>query len=180
MLAPLRDYPPKYPKLSLLLCPTKEHHLGRLAVEVYPDGPEYERARLITSEDTNAKHLLDVFTSIDINSTDARNGCRNFVDHLYWHKPQLAVLGSQIEGLLDDHPSKPVCPFGLSQLFHSVGNYVEERRLLIHVLRHHKEYGDGSRVAETSLFLGGTNCLLGLHEEGISQKRHRKFTHCTM
>ena len=73
------------------------------------------------SEDVNIEHLLDVFTSIDANSGDVWNACAYFMNHLYWHKKRLVVLGPKIERLADNHYLKPVCLFQLSQLFRSIG-----------------------------------------------------------
>ena len=112
MLAPLRDYlRPKDPALSPLLCATKERYFSRLSVDVDPGHPGFEEARWIVSEDTNVEHLLDVFTSIDASSGGAWDACGPFMKHLYWHKPRLTVLGPRIEGLPDNHRSKPQCLF---------------------------------------------------------------------
>jgi len=87
--------------------------------------PGFGEAQWITSEDVNVEHLLDVFTAIDANSENIWVACANFMCHLFWHKPQLVVLGPKIERLLDNHPSKPHCLYHLSQLFGSGGNQVE-------------------------------------------------------
>jgi hypothetical protein len=132
MLAPLRDYfYPKDPKASPLFCTTKERYFDRLPVGVYPGRPGYEEAQWITSEDSNAEHLLDVYTTTDANANHVWDVYGYFMEHTYWHKPRLAVLGSKIIGLSDDHPSKPRCLFHLSRLFYSVGNIAERKRLLI-------------------------------------------------
>ena len=73
MLAPLRDYLcPKEPALSPLIQTAKDHYLTRLSVETNPGDPGFEEARWITSEDVNVEHLLDSFTSIDMDSDDTR------------------------------------------------------------------------------------------------------------
>ena len=126
MLAPLRDYlRPEDPMSSPLLCATKELYFSRLSVYVNPGEPGFEKARWIIPEGVNVEHLLDVFTSIDAGSVDVWNACYNFMEHLYWHKARLVMLGPKIEGLPDVHPSKPGCLGYLSLLFDAVGNYVE-------------------------------------------------------
>ena len=93
----------------------------------------------------NIEHLLDVFTSIDPNSKKIWNACAKFMNHLYWHKPRLVVLGPKIEVLLDDYPSKARCLQGLSQLFRMVGNQVERKKLLTRALKLFREQGDDNR-----------------------------------
>ena len=118
MLAPLRDHLcPNEPKSSPLFCATKECYFDRLSVGVYPGKPGFDEARWITSEDINAEHLLDIFTAVDANSENIWNVCSYFMEHLRWHKPRLVVLGPEVEGLPDDHPSRPRCLFELSALF---------------------------------------------------------------
>jgi hypothetical protein len=107
MLAPLRDYLcPKDPRSSPLLCTAKECYFARLSADIHPGRPGFEESRWITSEDVNVEHLLDVFTSIDADSEDAWDTCSRFMNHLFWHKPRLVMLGPKIEALPDDHPSK--------------------------------------------------------------------------
>jgi hypothetical protein len=116
MLAPLRDYlSPKDPRSSPLLCATKEHYFTRMSAIVDPDKPNFEETQWITSEDVNVEHLLDIFTTIDGNSDDIWKACTNFMMHLYWHKNRPIALKSKIEGLPDDHNSKP----GVYLSFHS-------------------------------------------------------------
>ena len=170
MLAPLRDYLcPKDPMSSQSLCTTKDRYFSRLAVDVYPSSPGFEESRWIRSEDVNIEHLLDVFTTIDVNSGDAWNACACFMNHIYWHKPRLVMLGPKIEGLPDNHPSKPQCLLGLSRLLDSVGNYVETKRLLAHTLRLSRERGDETRAARTLISLAEANWELYLPEEGVQQ-----------
>ncbi|KAF9642816.1 TPR-like protein, partial [Thelephora ganbajun] len=170
MLAPLRDYlSPKGPGFSPLLHTTKGHYFRKLSVEVDPSGPGFEETRWITSEDVNVEHLLDVFTSVDANSDGVWRACAHFMEHLYWHRPRLIVLGPKVEGLPDSHPSKPECLVQLSRLFWSVGNRAEDKRLLIHTLKLWRERGDDFEVAETLRFLSKANRYLALYEEGISQ-----------
>jgi len=170
MLAPLRDHLcPKDPNSSPLLCATKKNYFARLSLTVDPDEPGFEEARWITSEDVNAEHLLDVFTSIDAESEDTWNTCASFMQHLYWYKQRLVVLGPKIEGLGDDHPSKPRCLVELSRLFESVGNEMERKRLLIRALELYRERGDDDQVAHTLRRLSDANRLLHLYKEGVRQ-----------
>jgi tetratricopeptide (TPR) repeat protein len=172
MLAPLRDYlRPEDPTSSPLLRTTKECYFRCLSVFVDPDSPGYEEARWITSEDVNVEHLLDVFTSIDANSDDIWEACADFMGHLYWHKPRLVVLGPKIEGLPDNHPSKPKCLFQLSRLFDVVGNHSEHKRLLVHTLKLWRERRNDCQVAVTLRFLANTNRRLNLFKEGIRQAK---------
>jgi hypothetical protein len=109
MLAPLRDHlSPKDPKTSPLLCATKEHYFTRMSVDIDPDKPNFGESQWITSEDVNVEHLLDVFTTIDADSDSVWDACANFMDHLYRHKQRLTILKAKIEGLPDDHRSKPM------------------------------------------------------------------------
>ena len=168
MLAPLRGYlRPKDPTSSPLLHTTKEHYFRRLAVTVNPGQPGFKEAQWIRSEDVNVEHLCDVFTSMDVDSVEVWTGCTDFMRHLHWHKPRLVGLGPKIEGLPDDHPSKPRCLFELSRLLHSVGNFAEQKRLLTHALKVWRERGKQYQVAEALRFLSGANGELGLHKEGI-------------
>ena len=170
MLAPLRDYLyPKDTKSPPLLCTTKEHYFSRLSVHVDPGYPDFEEARWITSEDVNVEHLLDVFTSTDTSSGDVWEVCAHFIEHLYWYKPRLVMLGPKIERLPDDHRSKPECLFQLSRLFDSAGRYAEGKQLLVHALKLWRERGDDFRVALTLRFLCNANRMLGLHKEGIQR-----------
>ena len=172
MLAPLRDYfRPKDPMSSPPLRKAKKCYFSRLSVCIEPDEPNFEAARWITSEDVNIEHLLDVFTTIDPNSSEVWRVCRHFMQYLHWHKPRLVMLGPKIEGLLDTHRSKPKCLYELSWLFGSVGNRMEHKRLLIHTLKLWRERGNERWIALTLRSLSDTNRLLGLHEEGIQQMK---------
>ena len=108
----------------------------------------------------NVEYLPDVFTTIDANSSSVWDVCTYFISHLAWHKKRLTILGPKIEGLPDDHRSKPSCLFELSRLFHSVGNYMERKRLLTRAL---------TLWREPSRFLSETNWYLGLYEGGIKR-----------
>jgi len=170
MLGPLRDYLcPKDPKSSPLLCATKERYFSRLPTRVDPDRPGSGEGQWITSEDVNVEHLLDVFTTTDVNSGDVWSACVGFMNLLYWHKPRLTVLGPKVKGLPDDHPSKPQCLVQLSWLFESVGNRVEYKQCLSHTLELQREQADIHQVARTLRYLSDANRLLGLHKEGVQQ-----------
>jgi tetratricopeptide (TPR) repeat protein len=171
MLAPLRDYlRPKDPTSSPLLHATKECYLSRLSVYLNPGEPGFDEAQWITSEDVNVEHLLDVFTSID-NNSDIWDACAYFMGHLYWHKQRLVVLGPKLEGLPDNHPSKPKCLSLLARLFDSVGNHLEYNRLLVHTLKLWRERRYDLRVAETLWALSYTSLRLFLREEGLLQAK---------
>jgi len=172
MLAPLRDYLcPKDPMSSPLLLKTKKCYFTRLSVTVTPNKPGFEEAQWIISEDVNVEHLLDVFTTIDAKSTDVWDACTSFMRHLFWHKSRLVGLGPKIEGLPDNHPSKPQCLFGLSRLFESVGNHTERKRLLLYTLKLWRQRGDKKQVAQMLGFLSDANQGLGLYKEGIKQAK---------
>jgi len=172
MLAPLRDYfSPKDPKTSPLLCATKEHYFTRMSVNIDPTKPNFEETQWITSEDVNVEHLLDTFTTVDANSDGTWNSCTNFMRHLYWHKKRVTILKPKIEGLPDNHRSKPGCLFQLSRLFGSVGDQMERKRLLVHTLQLWRERESDGWVALTLIELSGVNRLIGLYEEGIEQAK---------
>jgi len=172
MLAPLRDHLcPRDPKSSPLLCMTKERYSSRLSVLVGPGEPGFEEAQWIVSEDVNVEHLLNVFISINAESGDIWDTCAHFMEHLHWHKRRLVALGPKIEGLRDDHPSKPRCLVELSRLFRSVGNQVEYKRLLTHALKLYRGWGDVYWVAQVLRLLSDANMELGLYKEGISQAK---------
>ena len=172
MLAPLRDHLyPENPKVSQLLCTTKDRYSGRLSADIRLGKPGFEEARWIRLEDANVEHLLGVFTSTDTISTDIWDMCADFMYHLYWHKPRLVMLGPKVEGLPDDHPSKPHCLFRLSLLLGSLGSREESKRVLGHTLTLWREQGDDIRVARALTFLSSSNGRLGLHEEGIPQAK---------
>ena len=170
MLAPLRDYlRPKDPTSSPLLGTTKQCYFTRLSARIHPNKPDFEESRWITLEDVNVEHLLDVFTSADVKSANVWDACARFMDHLYWHKPRLIILGPKIEALPDDHPSKVRCLQRLSWLFQSVGNLVERKRILTHTLKFWRERGDDHQVAIALSDLSGANYQMDLLEEGIEQ-----------
>jgi len=172
MLAPLRDHlRPKDPVSSPPLCATKECYFTRLSVDLDPNSPDFDEARWITSEDVNVEHLLDVFTTIDADSDNVWDACSSFMRHLHSHKRRLIVLGPKIEGLPDDHRSKPECLFELARLLSSVGNHVERKRLLTQALKLQRERGDDRRVARTLSHLSDANRGIGLREEGAERAK---------
>ena len=170
MLAPLRDYlRPKDPMSSPLLVAAREHYYTRLSTRTHPDSPSFKESRWIASEDINVEHLLDVFTSIDGSSEAVWDTCANFMNLLLWHKRRLVVLGPKIEGLPDDHPSKAQCLRDLSWLFQTVGNLVEQKRLLTHTLKLWRERGSEYQVALTLGDLSIVNQDMDLKKEGMEQ-----------
>ena len=172
MLAPLRDYLcPKDPQSSPLLCTTKKCYFSRLSVEVDPDMPNFEEAKWIMSEDVNVEHLLDIFTSTDANADEVWEACISFMDHLCWHKPRLVMLGPKLKGLPDDYPPKPKCLYQLSRLFRLVGNFVEEKQLLVHTLELWRRRENKFQVAVTLSLLAKANHLLSSYTEGIQQAK---------
>ena len=170
MLAPLRDYlRPSNPESSPVLCATKEQYFDRLSVELDPNRPEFADAGWVTSEDVNVEHLLDVFTTVEKDSKTVWIACAHFMEHLYWHKKRHIVLTQTIEGLPDDHPSKPQCLAQLALLLGSVGNLAEEKRLLSHTLTLRRNQGVDFHIARTLRFLAEVNGRLGIFSIGIQQ-----------
>ena len=174
MLAPLRDYlSPQDPRTSPLLCTTKDRYFSRLQLlgDLEPDQPGFKESRWIRSEDTNVEHLLNVFTSFDTDSGDTWVACANFMAHLHWHKPRFTVLGPRIEGLSDNHHSKPRCLLRLSRLFKLLGNQVGRKQLLTCALELERGRGDDDRVAWVLRELSHANRMLHLYNEGIQQSK---------
>ena len=172
MLAPLRDYlSPEDPKSSSPLCVAKERHFIRMSVDIGPDKPGFKETRWIRSEDFNVEHLLDVFTTIDVNTDDVWKSCANFMAHLYWHKPRLTLLGPKIKGLSDDHCCKPRCLIELSRLFSSTGNHVECKGVLGHALKLERERGNDDMVARVLWRLCDANRHMGLYDEGYNRRK---------
>lgn len=170
MLMPLRDYLcPKDPLSSSLLSATKECYFTRMSAELDPDMAGFEDTQWITSEDANVEHLLHVFTSINMDLKGIWSACANFMSHLYWHKPRQTMLRARVENLPDNHRSKPKCLFQLSRLSESVGNYMEQKQFLNHILKLERERRNDYRIAKTLSHLSGANRMLGLYKEGIEQ-----------
>ena len=170
VLAPIRDYlRPKDLKSSPLLCTAKDQYFSRSEVCINPPEPGFAEARWTASEDVNIEHLFDVFTSVDMKSDVVWDICANFLRHLYWDKARHTVLGRKIEGLPDDHRSKPAGLMELSSLYGTVGKIVERKRLLVHVLKFYRERKNNDRIALTLCLLSDANRVSGLCEEGIQQ-----------
>ena len=170
MLAPLRDYLcPRDPASSSLLQTTKDCYFKRLSTNISPGGPNFKQAQWIISEDVNVEHLLDVFTTIDGKSNQVWDACRDFMEHLFWHKARLVMLGPKIEGLPDNHQSKPECLFELSQSFKSVGKKKECKQHLVHALKLWRDGGDEHKVAKGLQGLADANSMLNCNKEGIEQ-----------
>jgi len=119
----------------------------------------------------NIEHLLDIFTTIDLDLDGTWNVCGYFMEHLTYLKPRLVLPGPKIEALPDAHPSKPRCLVELSKLFNWVGNRTEYKRLLTHALKLWRERGEDFEVAKTLRCLSDANRLFNLYEEGIQQAR---------
>ena len=170
MLAPIRDYlAPQDPRLSPLLCATRDHYFSRLSVGADPDNPGRGETRWVGPEDVNIEHLLDIFTSIDPNAGVIWDACCHFMIHLYWNKPRPTTLRTKIEALADDHPSKPNCLCQLALLFERAGNFTEQKRFLTRSLELERRRGDDTRVAATLRYLSDVNRLLRLPWEGLQQ-----------
>ena len=172
MLAPLRDYlRPRDPMSSPLLCMTKERYFTRMSIKLDPNLPGFEDGRWILSEDLNVEHLLDVFTFADPYSNDIWEACINFMSHLVWCKPRQTLLRTKIEGLPDNHHSKPRCLLWLASLSGAIGNYTEEAILLNRSLKLERKRRNDTGVALVLKTLSTTNKTLGRYEEGIRQAR---------
>jgi tetratricopeptide (TPR) repeat protein len=170
MLAPLRDYlRPQDPISSPLLSATKDRYFARMSIVFDRNTPVFGESRWIVSEDVNVEHLLDVFTSFDANVEEVWGASSNFIGHLCWHKPRPTVLRQKIEGLPDDHQSKPRCLAELAELFMLIGNHEERKRALEQALKLVREDGDRELIAGMLIRLSDANRILGLREEGIQQ-----------
>ena len=169
-VAPIRDHLGlRDQQSSPPLHAAKDWYFKRLMTRPDPNGPEFAETRWILLEDWNVERLLVALITIDANADDVWEGCIQFMRHLYWHKPRQTALKSKIEGLPDTHRSKPECLFQLSRLCQSVGNHVEQRRLLTHALELERVWGDERKVAQVLGYLSDASRLLGSHREGIRQ-----------
>ena len=170
MLAPLRDHLyPKDPRLSPLLCATKEHYFSRLSVGTGHGKPGLGETQWIASEDVNVEHTLDAFSSVEGSSDGVWEACADFLRHLRWHKRRPVVLGSRIEALPDDRSSKPRCLVQLGRMLYSLGNYSESKRPLTWALKLWREQGNDHQVAKILKSLASVNMDMNLYTEGISQ-----------
>ena len=170
MLAPIRDHlAPRDPTSSPLLCGTKDRYFTRLSVNLYPGRPGYDEARWIVSEDVNVEHLLDVFTSVGVATDDVWDACAHFLEHLLHYRRRKTALARKIEGLPDDHPFKSQCLFQLSELLGEVGNFIEQKELLTHVLELEGERMDRLRIARALKRLSHADRLLRLEGGGVQQ-----------
>ena len=172
MLAPLRDYlRPEDPKSSSLLCAAKEGYFTRMSVGTASDRTRSREARWITSEDINVEHLLDVFTTIDASSESNWDACANFIRLLIHQKPRTTILRAKIEALPDHHHSKRLCLIYLAELFKSLGNYAECKRLLTSVLGLRRGRENDRMVARALISLSEANLHMGLVQEGIEMAK---------
>ena len=172
MLAPLRDYlRPEDPRSSSLLCAAKKGYFTQMSADMAPGRPRGREARWITSEDVNVEHLLDVFTTIDANSKSNWDACKNFIKLLIHQKPRPTILKAKIEALPDHHRSKPVCLSRLAELFASLGNHAEYKRLLTRVLELWRGRGDDRMVAQALRNLSNANREMGLYKKGIQMAK---------
>ena len=170
MLAPIRDYLcPQDPRSSPLLRTTGDRYFRRLSLDPNPDDPGFEEGRWIKSEDIYVEHLLDVFTSIDPDSSITWDACYNFIEHLHQFKPRQTILGSKIEALADNHPLKSKCLTKLSELFGIIGNHAEQKRLLTCTLKVQRCQRDDFGAAITLRRLCDVNWLLGRYKRGVQQ-----------
>ena len=170
MLVPLQDYlRPKDPFSSSLLLTTKEFYFTRMSIKLDRNAPKLREMQWITSEDVNVEHLLNVFTSVDSKSDGVWSACISFFYHLIWLKPRRTLLGTKIDGLPDDHPSKPECLFWLAWLLDVVGDCAGRKQLLTQALKLEMERGNEYRAAVTLGHLSDANRQLGLYKEGIRQ-----------
>ena len=172
MLAPLRDHlRPQDPMSSPLLCATKGRYFTRMSIQLDRAKPSFEESQWIVSEDPNVEHLVDVFTSVNVNAEEVWHACFNFIIHLHAHKPRRTVLSRKIEGLPDHHPVKPAYLLVLAQLSMSVGNQEERKQSLHRTLKLVREREDDGWVARTLRELSDANRMLHLHKGGIQQTK---------
>jgi len=96
MLVPPQDYlTPEDSKLSPLLCTIEDCYFTRMSVDLGPDRSGFGETGWITSEDANAEHLLDIFTSINDSSDDAWDACTSLQAEML--VPPLTAVGNHME-----------------------------------------------------------------------------------
>ena len=117
-----------------------------MSVHINPKDPGFAKTRWITSET-----------------------CANFIQQHYWREKRLTILKLKIEGLPDDHRSKPKCLCVLAGLFNSVGSQVECERLRTDGSKLWRGRGRGREVAEVLGFLSDANQMLDRCGEGIKE-----------
>ena len=81
------------------------------------------------------------------------------------------MLTPKIEGLPDDHPSKPRCLLQLALLFESIGDHEERKALLTRTIQLERERRDVESVAPSLRELANANRQLDLLDEGIQQAK---------
>ena len=150
---------------------TKERYFTRMSIKLDPNLHGFEDGRWILSEDLDVEHLLDVFTFADPYSNDIWEACINFMSHLVWCKPRQTLLRTKIEGLPDNHHSKPRCLLWLASLSGAIGNYTEEAILLNRSLKLERKRRNDTGVALVLKTLSTANKTLGRYEEGVRQAR---------
>ena len=172
MLAPVRDHlVPRDPRSSPLLYASRNYYFSRLTVGANPESPGRGETQWVVPEDVNIEHLLDVFTSIDPNSSEVWDACYHFMIHLVWNKPRQTTLRWKIEALADDHPSKPKCLSQLGLLLYGIGNFVEAKRLMSRALELERRRSDDTQVSATLRRLADVDRFLGLLGEAIQQAK---------
>ena len=168
MLAPLRDHlSPRNPLSSPLLLMVKDHYLAQFTDSPDLDRPEFGGVEWLMSEDANVEHLLDIFTPIGACPEITWNAFAGSIAHSCEHKSQLIKSGPHIEGLPGHHPPKLQCLLPPSGLFVQVGNYVQRKQFLTHLLKFWRDRGDLYQVALTLMRLTVVDQLMGLLEEAI-------------
>ena len=168
MLVSIRDYLyPQDPNSHPLLCTTKGRYFTWPSIDLNPDKPGFKEPQWIKSEDVDVENPLNVFTTIDTNSSDVWEACIHLADHLYWHKAQETIPMQKFEDHPDDHHSKPRCLFNLSQLFDAVGNPTKRKQLLTLTMKLEGQRGNDSMVPWASRRLSDANRRLRPCGEGI-------------
>ncbi|KAF9780534.1 hypothetical protein BJ322DRAFT_1112532 [Thelephora terrestris] len=87
--------------------------------------------------------------TIDVDACEVWDGCYPFMEHLHWQKPRQMVLRLKVEALPDGHSFK-------AKWLGSVGNHVEEKRVLKCILTIQRERGDAFQAAVLNSTGGGS------------------------